>query len=120
MNWLIQNRKSQASDILKFKAKILEEFEWNILEVLNGFLSALQKVLNNLHVHLTLIGEFAKKRLQIQNRRRLLLAKIQLTGIQIGLKVHNNDNPGLSGHLSITDKYLQSLECPLYTGFPVY
>ena len=34
LNWLIQNRKSQASDILKCKAEILEEFEWNILEVL--------------------------------------------------------------------------------------
>ena len=43
MNLLIQNRKSQASDILKCKAEILEEFEWNILEVLNGFLSALQR-----------------------------------------------------------------------------
>ena len=74
MNWLIQNRKSQASDILKCKAEILEEFEWNILEVLNGIFICFTKVLNNLHVHLTLIGEFAKKRLQIQNRRRLLLA----------------------------------------------
>ena len=43
MNWLIQNRKSQASDILKYKAEILEEFERNILEVLNGFLSPLQR-----------------------------------------------------------------------------
>ena len=36
-------KESQASDNLKCKAEILEEFESNILDVLNGFQSALQR-----------------------------------------------------------------------------
>ena len=91
-------KESQASDILKCK-EIFDEFDSNILEVLTGFYSALQRyqfiliLLNKLHT-CTSIELFAKKRLQIQKETSANLDTpyCTFTGIQIGLKVHNNDD----------------------------